>query len=133
SGKAAWSETDATGPLSVYGQTKLDGEHAIRESGCNHLIFRTSWVYASRGNNFAKTMLRLAKERDRLTVIDDQVGAPTGADLLADISAHAIRTALNRREVSGVYNAVARGETSWHGYATFLLACAQRAGVDLKT
>jgi dTDP-4-dehydrorhamnose reductase len=131
SGDTPRSETDATGPLSVYGATKLDGETAIRASGCKHLIFRTSWVYAARGGNFAKTMLRLAKERDRLTVIDDQIGAPTGADLLADVTALALRTALQRPEVSGLYHAVAAGETSWHGYASFVLAHARAAGVPL--
>jgi dTDP-4-dehydrorhamnose reductase len=131
SGDTPRSETDATGPLSVYGATKLDGETAICASGCKHLIFRTSWVYAARGGNFAKTMLRLAKERDRLTVIDDQIGAPTGADLLADVTALALRTALQRPEVSGLYHAVAAGETSWHGYASFVLAHARAAGVPL--
>ena len=96
SGSKPWVETDPIGPLNVYGSTKLEGEEAILASGCHHLIFRTSWVFAARGGNFAKTMLRLAQERDRLTVIDDQMGAPTGADLLADVTAHAIRTALQR-------------------------------------
>ena len=90
-GTHPWRETDPTGPLNVYGLTKLEAEKAIIASGCRHLIFRTSWVYAARGGNFAKTMLRLAQERERLTVIDDQIGAPTGADLLADVTAHAIR------------------------------------------
>jgi dTDP-4-dehydrorhamnose reductase len=90
SGSRPWTEQDATGPLSVYGRTKLEGEQLIQQSGCQHLILRTSWVYAARGGNFAKTMLRLAQERDSLTVIDDQWGAPTGADLLADVTAHAI-------------------------------------------
>jgi dTDP-4-dehydrorhamnose reductase len=131
SGTEAWTEASPTGPLSVYGQTKLEGEDAIRASGCKHLIFRTSWVYAARGGNFAKTMLRLAKERDRLTVIDDQIGAPTGADLLADITAHAIRTALQRPDVSGLYHLVAGGQTSWHGYAGFVLDFARQAGVAI--
>jgi dTDP-4-dehydrorhamnose reductase len=131
SGTEAWTEASPTGPLSVYGQTKLDGENAIRASGCKYLIFRTSWVYAARGGNFAKTMLRLAKERDRLTVIDDQIGAPTGADLLADITAHAIRTALQRPDVCGLYHLVAGGQTSWHGYAGFVLDFARQAGVAI--
>ena len=121
SGSKPWVETDPTGPLSVYGSTKLEGEEAIRASGCHHLIFRTSWVYAARGGNFARTMLRLAQERERLTVVDDQIGAPTGADLLADVTAHAIRTALQQPELSGLYHLVAGGETSWHGYACFVL------------
>jgi dTDP-4-dehydrorhamnose reductase len=132
SGSKPWVETDHTGPCSVYGSTKLEGEEAIRASGCHHLIFRTSWVYAARGRNFAKTMLRLAQERKRLTVIDDQIGAPTGADLLADVTAHAIRTALQQPELSGLYHLVAGGETSWHGYACFVLNLARQAGIELK-
>lgn len=125
-------ETDTAAPLSVYGATKLEGEQLIRQTGCTHLIFRTSWVYGARGGNFAKTMLRLAQERDSLNVINDQVGAPTGAELLADVTAHAIRTALRRPEVSGLYHLVAGGETSWHGYASFVLDFARRAGIPLK-
>jgi len=135
SGSKPWLENDPTGPLSVYGSTKLEGEGAILESGCHHLIFRTSWVFAARGGNFAKTMLRLARECERLTVIDDQTGAPTGADLLADVTAHAIRTALQRQradEVSGLYHLAAAGETSWYGYAHFVLDFARQAGVKLK-
>ena len=131
SGDAPWEEQDATGPLSVYGSTKLEGETAIRQSGCKHLIFRTSWVYGARGGNFAKTMLRLAKDRTQLNVIDDQVGAPTGADLLADITAHALRMAANDPQISGLYHAVASGTTSWHAYASFVIAFARRAGIEL--
>ena len=94
SGNAPRTEDAPTGPLSVYGRTKLEGEQAIRASGCHHLILRTSWVYAARGGNFARTMLRLAAEREQLSVIDDQIGAPTGAELLADITAHALRSVL---------------------------------------
>lgn len=136
SGGAPWAETDATGPLSVYGTTKLEGEQAIAASGCQHFIFRTSWVYAARGGNFAKTMLRLGKERERLTVIADQIGAPTGADLLADVTALALRSALtggaSRTDLSGLYHLAAAGETSWHGYASFVLQTARAAGVALK-
>jgi dTDP-4-dehydrorhamnose reductase len=132
SGEKPWLESDATGPLNVYGATKLEGEQLIRQSGCRHLIFRTSWVYGARGGNFARTMLRLARERDSLSVIDDQIGAPTGADLLADVTAHAIRTARQRPEVSGLYHLVAGGETSWHGYASFVIDFARRAGITLK-
>jgi len=132
SGSAPWTEDAPTGPLSVYGATKLEGEQAIRASGCRHLILRTSWVYAARGGNFAKTMLRLAKERDRLTVVDDQIGAPTGAELLADVSAHALRTALQRPEVSGTYHAAAGGETSWHGYAQHVIEFARAAGQPIQ-
>ena len=132
SGNQPWVEDSPTGPLSVYGQTKLEGEQVIRASGCRHLIFRTSWVYAARGGNFAKTMLKLAKERDRLTVIDDQIGAPTGADLLADLTAHALRTAAAQPQVSGTYHAVASGQTSWHGYARHVIEFARAAGQPVK-
>jgi dTDP-4-dehydrorhamnose reductase len=132
SGGKPWVETDPTGPLNVYGSTKLEGEEAIRASGCHHLIFRTSWVYAAHGSNFAKTMLRLAQERERLTVVADQIGAPTGADLLADVTTHAIRTALQQPELSGLYHLVTGGETSWHGYACFVLNLARQAGIELK-
>jgi dTDP-4-dehydrorhamnose reductase len=132
SGSTPWVEDSTTGPLSVYGQTKLEGEQAIRASGCRHLIFRTSWVYAARGGNFAKTMLKLAKERDRLTVIDDQIGAPTGADLLADLTAHALRTAMVQPQVGGTYHAVSQGQTSWHGYACHVIAFARASGQPVK-
>jgi dTDP-4-dehydrorhamnose reductase len=123
SGTHARQEGEGTGPLSVYGQTKLDGEKAIVASGCKYFIFRTSWVYAARGGNFAKTMLRLAQERDKLTVINDQHGAPTGADLIADVTALALRTVVRtcNANLSGVYHLVASGETTWHGYASHVI------------
>ncbi len=131
-GDQPWRETDATAPLNVYGATKLEGEQLIQQSGCRHLILRTSWVYGARGGNFIRTMLKLARERDSLNVIDDQIGAPTGADLLADITAHAIRAALQQPEVSGLYHLVAGGEISWHGYARFVIDYAARSGLDIK-
>ena len=127
-----WTEADTPAPLSVYGQTKLEGEQLIQAACPNHLIFRTSWVYAARGGNFAKTMLRLAQERERLTVIDDQLGAPTGADLLADVTAHAIRQVLQRPADAGLYHLVAGGKTSWHGYAKYVIAKAERAQSAIK-
>jgi dTDP-4-dehydrorhamnose reductase len=132
SGQAPWLETDPTGPLNVYGQTKLEGEQAIAASGCQHLVFRTSWVYGSRGGNFAKTMLRLAQDREQLQVINDQVGAPTGADLIADVSAHAIRATLANPALAGLYHLVAAGETTWHGYASYCIEQARAAGVAIK-
>ena len=131
-GEKPWQENDPVAPLSVYGTTKLEGEQRIQQSGCKHLIFRTSWVYATRGGNFAKTMLRLAQERDKLSVINDQIGAPTGADLIADVTAHAIRTAYQQPQVSGSYHLVAGGETTWHGYASYVIDAARQAGVPIK-
>ncbi len=132
SGERPWREEDATGPLSVYGHSKLAGEKAIRDSGCRHLILRTSWVYAARGGNFARTMLRLAAERERLSVIADQAGAPTGAELIADVSAHALRATLAGSGRDGTYHLAAAGETSWHAYACFVLDEARRLGATLK-
>ena len=132
SGNAPRDEDAPTGPLSVYGQTKLEGEQLIRASGCPHLILRTSWVYAARGGNFARTMLRLAAERDSLNVIDDQIGAPTGADLLADVSALALRSAIQQPALGGTYHCVAAGETSWHGYARFVIEWARANGQPVR-
>lgn len=132
SGSEPWKETDAVAPLSVYGATKLESERLIQASGCKHLIFRTSWVYAARGGNFAKTMLRLAAERETLSIIDDQIGAPTGADLLADVTAHALRQAMSNEALSGLYHLVAAGETSWYDYASFVLEQARNTGMQLK-
>ncbi|MCT6663647.1 dTDP-4-dehydrorhamnose reductase [Enterobacter mori] len=130
-GEKPWEETDATDPLNVYGQTKLDGEKVLQAYCPNHLIFRTSWVYAGKGNNFAKTMLRLAKERQELSVINDQVGAPTGAELLADCTAHAIRVAVNKPEVAGLYHLVASNTTTWYDYAALVFEEARYAGIEL--
>jgi dTDP-4-dehydrorhamnose reductase len=131
-GTTPWRETDPTGPLSVYGKTKLEGEDRIRASGCRHIILRTSWVYGARGVNFAKTMLRLAAEREVLRVIDDQVGAPTGADLLADVTAHALRGVEARPDLGGTYHVAAKGETSWFEYARFVIDTARARGWTFK-
>ncbi len=130
SGTRPWTEDDSTGPLSVYGRTKLAGEDAIRASGARHLIFRTSWVYASRGGNFARTMLRLGAERELLRVIDDQIGAPTGADLIADVTAHALRQAMVQG-TTGTFHLAPTGHTSWHGYAQFVFDAARSLKPDL--
>ena len=131
SGDEQRGEDAATGPLSVYGRTKLDGERQIRDSGCHHLILRTSWVYAARGGNFAKTMLRLAASKTEMNVIDDQIGAPTGADLLADLTALMARAARIQPDLAGTYHAVAAGATSWHGYARLVIETARERGVPL--
>ncbi|MDP2370748.1 dTDP-4-dehydrorhamnose reductase [Rhodoferax sp.] len=135
SGERPWREHDATGPLNIYGLTKLEGEQAIALSAAKHLVFRTSWVYAARGGNFAKTMLRLAKERERLSVINDQLGAPTGAELLADVTAHALRQVtggVDGASLAGLYHLSASGHTTWHGYASLVLETALKLGVALK-
>ena len=128
----AYVEDDITNPLSVYGSTKLEGENKIRDALCRHLIFRTSWVYAARGGNFARTILRLAQERGALNVIDDQIGAPTSAELIADVTAHALRDVLSGRAPGGTYHLAAAGETSWYGYAQFVIDRARQQGVALK-
>jgi dTDP-4-dehydrorhamnose reductase len=132
SGSRPWTETDAPSPLSVYGRSKLEGERLIQAACAQHLIFRTSWVYAARGGNFAKTMLRLAQERERLTVINDQFGAPTGAELIADITAHALRQCLRQPADAGLYHLAASGETTWHGYANQVLAFAKLIDSAIK-
>lgn len=131
SGNRPWQEGDTPAPLSVYGSSKLEGERLIAQSGCQHLILRTSWVYAARGGNFAKTMLRLAQERERLTVIDDQYGAPTGADLLADVTAHALRHVRQHPQDGGLYHCVAAGATTWYDYAQLVIAHGRQAGLPI--
>ena len=130
-GVMPWQETDAVAPVNHYGASKLAGEQAIIASGCKYLIFRTSWVYGARGNNFAKTMLRLAKDREALSVIADQIGAPTGADLIADVTVLAIQQVLRRPELAGLYHLAAAGEVSWHGYASHVIDFAKSQGEEL--
>ncbi len=133
SGGTPREESSPTAPLSVYGRTKLEGEELVRASGCRHMILRTSWVYAARGKNFIKTMLRLAAERETLSVIDDQIGAPTGADLLADITALVIaRMTTGAGHLGGTFHCVAAGETSWFDYARFVIEWARANGQVVK-
>jgi dTDP-4-dehydrorhamnose reductase len=132
SGNEPRAEDAPTGPLSVYGRTKLEGEQHVRASGCRHLILRSSWLYAARGGNFTRTMLSLAAERDTLKVVDDQFGAPTGADLLADVTAHALRAAVANPSLAGVYHVVAAGETTWHRYATLVIEWARAQGLPVR-
>lgn len=138
SGRAPWQEQDATGPLSVYGQTKLEGDEAVQQSGCAHLIFRTSWVYSARGHNFMKTMLRLGRERDALKVVSDQIGAPTPARLIAQVTALALHKGLTPHPShltphipAGIYHLAPSGETSWHGFAQEIFRQAAALGEEL--
>jgi dTDP-4-dehydrorhamnose reductase len=131
SGDQPRDENAATGPLSVYGKTKLEGEQLIQASGCRHLILRTSWVYAARGHNFIKTILRLAAERDALSVISDQIGAPTGADLLADVTAQAIVHLTADRGETGLFHCVASGHTSWFDYARYVIEWGRQQGLPI--
>lgn len=112
-GETPWQESSPTGPLSHYGKTKLKGDQAIEKSGADHLIFRTSWVYSARGNNFMKTMLRLAQSKTELNIVADQIGAPTPARLIAQVTTLAIHSQLAK----GLYHLAPRGETSWQGFA----------------
>lgn len=132
SGDRSRDESATTAPLNVYGCSKRDGERAVLAayagSDLPHHILRTSWVFGAHGNNFVKTMLRLAQQRDALSVVTDQVGAPTSAALLADLTA----LVLTRRPPSGLYHATAAGETSWHGFATHVIARARDLGLPVK-
>lgn len=131
-----YTEADAPDPQSVYGKTKLEGEHALAASGAKHLIFRTSWVFGAHGANFAKTMLRLAAERPTLKVVADQFGAPTSAALIADVTAQVLGQYLCRPASAefpyGLYHLVAAGRTNWHEYAQAVVMAAQAAGRPLK-
>ncbi|HEX5418984.1 MAG TPA: dTDP-4-dehydrorhamnose reductase [Gammaproteobacteria bacterium] len=131
SGTEPRQEDAPASPLNVYGRTKWQGEQAVRDIGCRHLILRTQWVYSSRRNNFLRTVLRLALERDALEVVDDQIGAPTGADLVADVTAHLVRS-LSAEQGSGTYHVAARGETTRHAYACFVVESARRTGWPLR-
>ena len=132
---APYVESDKTNPLGAYGRSKLAGEEGIRAAGCDHLIFRTSWVYAARGANFLRTILRLAAEREELRIVMDQIGAPTWARLIAEATALALRQALAERRhgrfESGLFHLACAGETSWHGFASAIVA--GRSGLRVKT
>jgi dTDP-4-dehydrorhamnose reductase len=131
SGTQPWREADRPGPLSAYGRSKLAGDKAV--ASCQqHLILRTSWVYGVRGSNFPRTMLRLAQEREQLTVVNDQWGAPTSAALLADVTAHCLHQLARNPKLEGLYHCAASGATSWHGYAQQLLHQARTSGWALR-
>lgn len=130
-----YEEDDLPNPLSVYGRTKCEGEQAIRERHAKHLIFRTSWVYTARGKNFVKTILRLAKDKETLNIVADQHGAPTSAELLADITAlalHQVGQEERPEALAGTYHLVAQGETTWHAFAQYVVKTAKECGVPLK-
>ena len=131
-GKEPWQETDPVAPLNRYGESKLAGENAIQKSGCMYLILRTSWVYSTHGHNFVKTILRLLKENNGIDIIDDQFGVPTSAELLADVTAHAIRDTLRHPELSGLYHLAPSGETTWFRYAHFILEYARSLDANLN-
>ncbi|WP_434212950.1 dTDP-4-dehydrorhamnose reductase [[Pseudomonas] boreopolis] len=125
-GKRPYLPGDATAPLGVYGESKLAGEQAIRAAGADHMIFRTAWVYASHGHNFLRTMLRVGAERDELRVVADQVGTPTPAALIADVTVQALR---QPRGAWGTYHLTATGQTSWHGFAEAIFDQARARGL----
>ena len=120
-GDKPWTELDIPSPINHYGKTKLEGEHLIQASGCHYLIFRTSWVYGLHGNNFIKTMLRLMQKEKSLNVINDQIGTPTGADLIADTTSLILSLVRQNRNIKQVYHLASQGETSWYEYANFIL------------
>lgn len=129
--QAPYTEDDPTNPLSIYGQTKLDGDLAIMDSGCRHIIFRTSWVYSHRGRNFVKTMIKLAQEREWVSIVDDQIGSPTNAKFIAETSANCIRKAWSE-DISGLFNLSAGGEVSWHGLSQFIISKMNSIGMNTK-
>lgn len=130
----AYVESDTTNPINVYGGTKCRGEELIASSGCKHLIFRTSWVYGSHGNNFAKTMIRLFQEKDELNVVNDQIGVPTSAELIADVTYECLIQALRKDiNLSGIYHLAPSGNTSWYGFAEYLLKKGQSIIDDLSS
>ena len=132
SGSSPFEETNPTGPLNEYGRSKLAGDEAIAASGCKHLILRTSWVHAPRGKNFVRSILKLARERDHLRVVADQHGAPTSAELIADVTARALEQAMRNEAQSGTYHIASAGETNWHHVARHVVTEAGRLGTDLK-
>ncbi|MCE7915696.1 MAG: dTDP-4-dehydrorhamnose reductase [Nitrosomonas sp. PRO4] len=131
-GNLPYVETDATDPINIYGETKLEGENNIIASGCSYLIFRTSWVFSTHGNNFIKSILRLAQQRDKLTVVDDQIGSPTGAELIADVTANILHSLRYQHKVNGIYHLVAKGYISWYQFAEFILEHARHAEFTSK-
>lgn len=135
-GETPWQETDSTAPINAYGQAKRDSEIALEQSGVKFLNFRTAWVYASRGKNFIKTMLTLAKSKEQLTIINDQVGTPTSAALIADVTAQALRyyrlaTDEDKMQLLGHYHLVPTGVTTWYEYAQFIFDLAKKQGETL--
>ncbi|SOD16752.1 dTDP-4-dehydrorhamnose reductase [Nitrosomonas ureae] len=131
-GAQPYDETDTADPLNYYGKTKLEGDENILTSGCSHLIFRTSWIYATFGSNFIKTILYLAQNRDKLTIVNDQIGSPTSAELIADTTAYTLFTVKYKPEISGLFNLTAKGYTSWYEFAKFILEYVEKRNLPLK-
>uniref|UniRef100_UPI0030088397 dTDP-4-dehydrorhamnose reductase n=1 Tax=Acinetobacter ursingii TaxID=108980 RepID=UPI0030088397 len=135
-GQIAWQETDEKAPQNAYGHTKLAGEIALEQSKVKFINFRTSWVYSTHGNNFIKTMLKLAKSKDELNIIADQIGVPTGAALIADVTAQVIRyydfNPDQHHDLHGHYHLAPQGETSWYDYAQFIFEKARQKGIELQ-
>jgi len=131
-GDQPWSETDKTAPLNLYGSSKLKGEEFIQNSGCNHLILRTSWVYGVHGNNFIKTILRLANERNEMSLVNDQIGSPTSAKMLAELTVSIIPSAIKEPKLNGIYHVSPSGETSWLDYAKFILDSGEKLGIEFN-
>lgn len=131
-GDAPWQESSQTGPLCVYGESKLAGDEAVLASGADALILRTSWVYAARGSNFLKTMLRLGREREALNIVGDQIGAPTPARLIAEVTLLALKSRMDNHLAAGLYHLAPRGETSWHGFAQAIFRLAEAGGEALR-
>ena len=129
SGDQPWREDDETVSVNSYGKSKLAGDVAIMKSGCRHFIFRTSWVFSAHGQNFLKTILRLAQEREELRIVDDQIGAPTSVDLITAVTMKALHTEAN----SGVYNLAPVGAVSWYEFACHIVETARRLGANIKT
>ncbi|MCL1886896.1 MAG: dTDP-4-dehydrorhamnose reductase [Betaproteobacteria bacterium] len=129
---APYVETDFTNPLNAYGRSKLAGEQAVQQGGCHHFIFRTSWVFSSHGNNFIKTIWRLGKERETLNVVADQIGAPTSAELIADVTALSIAAFYTDLLPEGIHHLASSGETSWYGLASYVVQKAHEKGIAMK-
>jgi len=124
-------ERDKANPLSIYGKTKFQGEEKIRHSGCKYLIFRTSWIYSPHGSNFVNTMIKLAREKDKLSIVADQIGAPTSAEFIAQVTAQCLKSGVNEKNI-GTYHLVSGGFVSWYEFAKYIFAYLQNRGMNFR-